>query len=861
MRRRTVILTFAILILVCGGQGLRIFAQPEPRTTKPAFKDTDGDGYPDGPDVVLYVPGLGWRRYIGEDKNGNGKYEPAGDDGILGTADDEYDPNNKFSHPTVPAMSDDTDGDGLSDELEIQIGTDPLDFDTDDDGLSDGDEYYGRGACVVEGWGYHTDPLNPDTDGDGIPDGTELGVYTPIPSHGPILGTDLNTTFTFLDYTYQLVPVATFIPDQDQGATFTDPTIADTNGDGIIDGWQDKNKDGVVEWNGIDNMSGTSDDESDPAIGLRSDPAGLCGYLDGSRTMIFHMYDEGDPNLVDPPPKGKNLYFYWGSSDASSAVWSITPQGTSPAQGIEITANAANNTLQRVSGTRRQPLAFIAAPFVTEADSYLITFSLAAATTPAALSTYQALLSSYHEYPITSTTSVSVITSLGLFTLIEVKPPEAADILPVMDYLYGFSGTNSFSKKTAGAIKSEVESAHGAATPNANDWMASQLGIRFLIRPPLSSEPLTLTGASGLFAAPDVSQYVDPLLGSSYYSDPVTNLPTALASMYRSHPLDCEFMELLQEYAQQYYDKWKPDDSVRRQALQSREHIDETTRLINSIGLDFYFVPYVGSGAFGITDQNFAHDLQGNRAGPANSNIYLGYEFFYDNPWEYHFYRGAAPSTGVPAALKKLQGRSIVSMRKTLIHETMHWFGLAYHTALRPSGPGTTLEWRKVYGPNLTIPINQPWVIGSFPSGGTPLKDLNLVHNWETYLGTLAAPNGVAGIDRSNWWKFYPCLPGPDSFKTPNETASIISISGYIADWYQFDPILLQFVPKQPPVSLASKGSDLKVGYDGSLVVLDGVAADIVNAKQVKWEALSHTLPYNLVPFSTNSNNPTPPPW
>jgi hypothetical protein len=57
----------------------------------------------------------------------------------------------------------DTDGDGLSDADEADLGTDPDDVDSDDDGLSDGDE-------VDEG----TDPLDDDTDGDGYSDGDEV---------------------------------------------------------------------------------------------------------------------------------------------------------------------------------------------------------------------------------------------------------------------------------------------------------------------------------------------------------------------------------------------------------------------------------------------------------------------------------------------------------------------------------------------------------------------------------------------------------------------------------------------------------------------------------------------------------------
>lgn len=58
----------------------------------------------------------------------------------------------------------DSDGDGLSDAREADLGTDPNDTDSDDDGINDGQE-----VDV-----YHTDPLKKDTDGDGISDGEEI---------------------------------------------------------------------------------------------------------------------------------------------------------------------------------------------------------------------------------------------------------------------------------------------------------------------------------------------------------------------------------------------------------------------------------------------------------------------------------------------------------------------------------------------------------------------------------------------------------------------------------------------------------------------------------------------------------------
>ncbi len=65
----------------------------------------------------------------------------------------------------------DTDGDGLTDAQEVQLGTNPNNPDTDGDGLTDGDEVNK----------YHTDPLISDTDGDGLSDGDEVLTYKTNP--------------------------------------------------------------------------------------------------------------------------------------------------------------------------------------------------------------------------------------------------------------------------------------------------------------------------------------------------------------------------------------------------------------------------------------------------------------------------------------------------------------------------------------------------------------------------------------------------------------------------------------------------------------------------------------------------------
>lgn len=69
------------------------------------------------------------------------------------------------------ARETDKDLDGLSNEEEKKLGTNPESSDTDSDGILDGDEIQS----------YHTDPLKADTDGDGYKDGYEVERgYSPI---------------------------------------------------------------------------------------------------------------------------------------------------------------------------------------------------------------------------------------------------------------------------------------------------------------------------------------------------------------------------------------------------------------------------------------------------------------------------------------------------------------------------------------------------------------------------------------------------------------------------------------------------------------------------------------------------------
>ncbi|MEA3249080.1 MAG: hypothetical protein U9Q03_01840 [Patescibacteria group bacterium] len=79
-------------------------------------------------------------------------------------------PIEPVTDPDPLSQPTDADGDGLTDEEEMDLGTNPESEDTDSDGLTDMEEIRN----------YGTDPKNPDTDGDGFLDGQEVeGGYNP----------------------------------------------------------------------------------------------------------------------------------------------------------------------------------------------------------------------------------------------------------------------------------------------------------------------------------------------------------------------------------------------------------------------------------------------------------------------------------------------------------------------------------------------------------------------------------------------------------------------------------------------------------------------------------------------------------
>jgi uncharacterized protein (TIGR03382 family) len=106
----------------------------------------------------------------------------------------------------------DSDGDGISDINEDDIGTDPENPDTDGDGVRDGTEVFGGNPALPNN--NITNPLDVDTDGDGLCDGGRNATFR---GDTCVTGEDTNS-------------------DGLRANTETSPTNPDTDNDGLTDG-------------------------------------------------------------------------------------------------------------------------------------------------------------------------------------------------------------------------------------------------------------------------------------------------------------------------------------------------------------------------------------------------------------------------------------------------------------------------------------------------------------------------------------------------------------------------------------------------------------------------------------------------
>ena len=295
----------------------------------------------DDNEVWIYQVNDGnWDCPNGEDEGVN----PDDDmDGVLNDQDICPDTNEEANvdQNGCAANQRDSDNDGLTDEEEQNLGTNPLDADTDGDGLSDAEEV-----------NLGINPLDPDTDGDGLSDGEEVLQHNTNPLDVDTDGDGVNDTFD------QFPTDATEWYDFDQDG-LGDNVDSDDDNDNVPDltdafpldqtEWSDLDSDGIgdnsdpdADGDGVDNEqdafpldSSESSDRDGDGIGDNAD-----AYPDdahqsanaGNPPLVIHLdyfgengiaaYDVGyyfhtpqEFNLdVYTKDNGDILYYYFGST-------------------------------------------------------------------------------------------------------------------------------------------------------------------------------------------------------------------------------------------------------------------------------------------------------------------------------------------------------------------------------------------------------------------------------------------------------------------------------------------------------------------------------------------------------------------
>lgn len=249
----------------------------------PSDDDTDKDGIPDYLDADDDNDGK-LSNTENNDPNGNHQPEDAKDtDGDK--IPDYLDKDDNHS----PAADDD--GDGLTNEQEANLGSNPDSIDSDKDGLPDN---YELGSSLTKPWDHDADGIpdliDPDDDGDGVPTVTEnAGKNTPSTD------TDKDGIADYLDIDDDNDGVLTKLENYN-GNT---PVDDDTDKDGIPD-YLDKDDDGDTISTWYENYNGNTPTDDD------TDKDGRPDYLDADddNDSILTKYEQPDPNGNGNPDDG-----------------------------------------------------------------------------------------------------------------------------------------------------------------------------------------------------------------------------------------------------------------------------------------------------------------------------------------------------------------------------------------------------------------------------------------------------------------------------------------------------------------------------------------------------------------------------
>ena len=196
-------------------------------STNPFVNDTDSDGLSDSHELFNYST--------------NPLTNDTDSDGLS-------DFHELFNYSTKPLVND-TDGDGLLDGWEARYsessGVNPLVNVTADELSSDEDK---DGLTLIEEYRNGTNPFDVDTDGDGMSDGWEV-LYSGVAGVDPI--TMANSSELESDQDNDSLTLL------EESVADTDPLLNDTDGDGLLDGWEAR----YSESSGVDPLVNVTTDE------------------------------------------------------------------------------------------------------------------------------------------------------------------------------------------------------------------------------------------------------------------------------------------------------------------------------------------------------------------------------------------------------------------------------------------------------------------------------------------------------------------------------------------------------------------------------------------------------------------------
>ena len=247
----------------------------------------------------------------------------------------------------TPAPGQDTDGDGLSDEQERHIGTDPNNPDTDFDLLSDGEEVLTHGTnpldrdtdkdALVDGdevktWG--SDPLKWDTSGDGISDGqavangwdplvrqTATPTISPVPSATATPGVSPTATNTApaitATFTNTPLPTWTFTPSATPTTTGT-PTLTPTPSETPVSPTP------TITNTPANTSTPTNTPMPNPVVACQDPPPTIDGVFDVTEWPAapqIQFAPEGNPTALVQGylvRNGNNLYSAWLLNDVTN---------------------------------------------------------------------------------------------------------------------------------------------------------------------------------------------------------------------------------------------------------------------------------------------------------------------------------------------------------------------------------------------------------------------------------------------------------------------------------------------------------------------------------------------------------------